>query len=245
MDAQASWGSTPFVRSGSGTLQFWLRLTLTQSGTALSGSAQLCQQSTPETRNSATSDRYLHNYPAAMFTPGAPAAAFSGTLANLAPGAGLSSARTAHILGISMSDPLNGAWPALTAARNNQVDHDADGEVGITVIFVDDATYNHAQTDGTFFAARASAAYGTQRLRFSLAGALNACSGASGPATVQSFDRRVIGCRLESGQDCSLDQYTHLDENTGAYSVSSSTYTMTRLGATGSTFSCAQVRSAL
>jgi hypothetical protein len=246
INTQVSWSSTPFVRSGNGTANFWLRLTLTQSGTALTGSAMVCDQATPPTSNSATSDRYLLDYPAAMFTPGAPAAAFSATLASQAPGAGLTSTRTAHVLGVSLSDPLNGAWPSLSTARSNQVDHDSDTEVGITVVFVDDSTYNHAQTAGSLFAARASHAYGAQRLRFSLGGALTGCSGgAGGTATVQSFDTKTIGCRLESGSDCSSSQYTHLDNNSVVYNTGASNYTMTRLGGAGSTFSCAQVRAAL
>jgi hypothetical protein len=89
------------------------------------------------------------------------------------------------------------------------------------------------------------ARYGAQRLRFSLGGALTACTGASGTATVQSFDIHTIGCRLESGADCNSSEYTHIDTNAVMLSVGSSSYTMTRLGATGSTFSCAQLRAAL
>jgi hypothetical protein len=62
INAQTSWPSTQYVQSGSGTAQFWLRLTLSQSGTALSGTAQLCDQATPEFRNTITSDRYLVDY---------------------------------------------------------------------------------------------------------------------------------------------------------------------------------------
>jgi hypothetical protein len=245
INAQATWPAKQYVSAGSGQLQFWLRLTLTQSGTTLSGTAALCEQATPETRNSLTSDRYLLDYPDPLFTPGAPAATFSATLASLAPGAGLTSTRTVHMLGTSMSDPLNGAWPSLTAVRNSQIDHDADGEVGITTIFVDNATYNHVPTSGTLGAARASHSYGAQRLRFSLGGALAACSGASGTATVQSFDTRNIGCRLESNADCSSSQYTHLDNNAVVYSTGTASYSMTKLGNPGSSFTCAQVRAAL
>jgi hypothetical protein len=245
IDAQATWPSRPYVRSGNGTLQFWLRMTLTQSGTSLSGTAQLCDQATPPTLNSVTTDRYLIDYPDAMFTPGAPAASFSATLASLAPGAGLSSATAAHMLGASLTNPLIDAWPSLTTVRANQVDHDADGKVGITFTFIDDATYNHVQTAGTLGAARASQGYGAQRLRFSLGGALAGCTGASGSATVQSFDTKSIGCRLESNADCSTAQYSHIDDNAVIYSISSASYSMTRLGATGSSFSCAQVRAAL
>ena len=245
INAQASWGSKPFVSAGSGQLQFWLRVTVTQSGTTLSGTAALCDQATPPSNNSVSAERYLLDYPAAMFTPGAPAATFSATLASLAPGAGLTAARTVHLLGVSMSDPLNGAWPSLTTVRNNQIDHDADGEVGITSVFVNDSTYDNAPTAGTPFAARASQSYGAQRLRFSLGGALTGCSGASGTATVQSFDTRNIGCRLESNADCSSSQYSHVDDNAVVYSVSSATYSMTKLGNSGSTFTCAQVRAAL
>ncbi len=245
INATTNWPGRTYIQSGSGPIQFWLRLTLTQSGTTLSGSAELCDQSTPEFRNSVVSDRYLVDYPNALFTPGAPAATFSATLASLSPGAGLTAARTAHLLGISMADPLNGAWPSLSAARSSQVDHDSDGDVGITVPFIDDSTYSHAQTAGTLFAARASHAYGAQRLRFSLGGALSGCTGASGAATVQSFDTETIGCRLESGSDCSTAQYTHLHDNAVVHTVSNASYSLTRLGATGSTFTCTQVRAAL
>jgi len=245
INAQSSWGAKQYVSAGSGQLQFWLRLTLTQSGTTLSGTAALCDQVTPPSNNSLTAESYLLDYPDAIYTPGAPPASFSATLASLAPGAGLTAARTVHLLGTSMSDPLNGTWPSLTTVRNSQVDHDGDGEVGMTSVFVDNSTYNHVPTSGSFVAARASHSYGAQRLRFSLGGALTACTGASGSATVQSFDTRNIGCRLESSADCSSSQYTHVDDNATVYSVGSATYSMTKLGNPGSTFSCAQVRSAL
>lgn len=245
INATTSWPGRQYIQSGNGSIQFWFRMTLTQSGTTLSGTAELCEQSTPEFRNSLTSDRYLVDYPSALFTPGAPGAAFSATLASLSPGASLTSSRTAHLLGLSMADPLNGSWPSLSAVRSSQVDHDGDGKVGITVIFVDDSTYNHAQTAGTLFAARASHAYGAQRLRFSLGGALSGCSGASGAATVQSFDTETIGCRLESGSDCSSSQYTHLHDNAVVHTVGSASYVLTKLGGSGSSFTCAQVRAAL
>jgi hypothetical protein len=247
LTATGSWSTTNYIAAGSGTLQFWFRLTLTQSGTSLTGNLQLCDQVTPPEANTVTSDRYLLSYPIALFTPGAPAVAFSGTLASLQPGAGLTSTRLAHVLGTSLSDPLNGAWPGVSAARTNNVDHDGDGEVGITVAFVDDSTYNLAQTDDTLFATRASHAYGAQRVRFALGGALSGCTGASGAATMTSFETRTIGCRLDTSgmPDCSSTQYNYVDSNTIAYSVSNPTYTMTRLGATGSTFTCAQVRAAL
>jgi hypothetical protein len=95
------------------------------------------------------------------------------------------------------------------------------------------------------FAARASHAYGAQRLRFSLGGALSGCSGASGTATVQSFDTETIGCRLESGSDCNSTQYTHLHDNAVVHTVSKPSYVLTKLGAAGSSFTCAQVRAAL
>jgi hypothetical protein len=144
-----------------------------------------------------------------------------------------------------MADPLKGSSPSLATARSNPVDHDADGQIGITVAFVDNSTYNYPQTAGTFFAARASHAYGVQRLRFSLGGALSGCSGASGTATVQSFDTRTIGCRLESGSNCNSSQYGHMNDNAIVHSISNASYTMTRLGGSGSSFTCAQVRAAL
>jgi hypothetical protein len=243
--AQATWPATPYILAGSGTLQFWYRLTLTQAGTALTGSLALCDQTTPETRNSITTDRYFLDYPSVLFNPGPPVAPFSATLASQAPGAALTSTRTAHLAGVSLSDALNAAWPARATVLANQVDHDGDGKVGITVAFVDDATYNHAQTDGTLTAARASHTYGAQRVRFSLAGALTGCSAASGPANVESFDTKTIGCRLESNADCNASQYGHIDDNAAVYTPVSGNYTLTKLGAPGSSFTCAQVRAAL
>jgi hypothetical protein len=247
INGTTSWPSKTYIQSGSGPIQFWFRLTVTQSGTTLSGTAEMCDMATPEFRNSVVSERYLVDYPSALFTPGAPGASFNATLASLSPGASLTSTRTAHLLGVSMADPLNGSWPSLSGVRSAQVDHDGDGEVGITVPFVDDSTHDHAPTAGTLFAARASYAYGAHRLRFSLGGALSSsgCTGASGSATVQSFDTETIGCRLESGSDCSSSQYTHLHDNAVVHTVSNASYTLTRLGASGSNFTCAQVRAAL
>jgi hypothetical protein len=246
INAQASWQARQYVRSGSGQLQFWLRVVVTQSGTTLTGTAALCDQATPPAVNSVVNERYLLDYPAAMFTPGSSPATFNGSLASTAPGASLSVARTVHLLGMSMSDPLDGSWPSLTTARNNQVDHDSDGEVGISSVFIDDSTYDYVPTSASLFSTRATHSYGVQRLRFSLGGALNGCSGASGSATVQSFETRNIGCRLTSSGDCSSSQYTHVDNNAVIYnSISNATYSMVKLGNPGSTFTCAQVRAAL
>lgn len=242
---QVSWPATQYVASGSGIAERWLRVSVGQSGTTMSGSAVVCGVTMPEFRNSVVSDRYFFRHPDAAFDAAIPSSTFSATLGSTAPGASLSSARSAFLLGLTMSDPLNGSWPSLTQARTNQVDHDTDSEVGVTIAYVDDGTYNYVQTAGSLVAARASHSYTAERLRFSLGGALTGCTGASGAATVQSLDTRTFGCRLSSGSDCNSSQYTHLDNNAPVYSVSSATYTMTRVANVGATVSCAQVRAAL
>jgi hypothetical protein len=191
------------------------------------------------------SDRYLRRFPDAVFDAAIPSASFSATLASTTPGSNLTSARSAILMGLTMSDPENGAWPTVAQARSSQVDHDSDGEVGVTSFFVNDSTYSYVQTDNSLGAPRASHNYTAERLRFSLAGALTGCTGASGTASVQSHEIRTIGCRLAGGSDCNASQSGHLEANGPVYTVSSATYTMTRVANTGSTVSCAQIRTAL
>jgi hypothetical protein len=240
-----SWPSRSFVASGSGIAERWLRVTLSQSGTTVSGSLSVCGATMPEFRNSILSDRYLYRFADAAFDAAIPSVPFSATLGSMAPGASLSSAGSAILMGIDMSDAANGAWPSQTQARASQADHDADGEVGVTIAWLNDSTYSYVQTSGTLGAARAAIGYTTERLRFSLGGALTGCAGASGPAVVQSLDTRVIGCRLSGGSYCSSSQYDHLDSNAPVYGVSGATYSMTRVANVGATVSCAQVRAAL
>jgi hypothetical protein len=240
-----NWPATQFVASGSGTAERWLRITLGQSGTTVNGSVAICGATVPEFRNAVVSDRYLVQYPAAMFDAAIPSVPFSATLGSTDPGASLSSARSAILMGVNMGDPLNGSWPSVTQASASQVDHDSDGEIGITVTYANDGTYSYVQTAGTLLAARASESYTAERLRFALNGALTGCAGASGAANVQSLEIRALACRLSSGSDCDSSQNGHLEDNRPVYNVSSATYTMMRLANTGATVSCAQVRAAL
>jgi len=243
---QVSWAAKQYVASGSGTAERWLRVTLSQSGTTVSGSIALCGATMPEFRNSVVSDRYFFRHADAVFDAAIPSVSFSAMLGSTAPGASLTSARSAILMGLNMSDPLNGTWPTLTQARADQVDHDSDGEVGVTIAYADDSTYSYVQTAGTLTAARASHSYTAERLRFSLNGALTGCTGASGSATVQSLDSRTFGCRLSSsGSDCNATQYGHLENNAPVYNVSSANYSMIRVANVGATVSCAQVRAAL
>jgi hypothetical protein len=146
-------------------------------------------------------------------------------------------------MGLNLSDPVNGAFPTL--GQVSTADHDGDGFRGVAFDYRTDNGFRAVPTAGTLFSARANRAYLADRMLFSLNGALDSCTSSSGAATAQAIEKLTVGCRLESGAQCSTSQYTHINNNTPNYQTRASTYTLTKLGEPGAAVTCTQVRSAL
>lgn len=241
LTAPCSWPSSQTRRAGSGTLIYWLKADLDQTGTNVAASVTECGRVKPPVTNTADetvlsgfSDNLYDN----DYLPSSSAAL---TLSTASPGASFSWPLTANLMGISMTDPKTDAWPTaasqVSAAR--RIDMDGDGKPGMTGSY-DGGDYPRTSTFGS---GRADLFYFGARLAFSLSGSLTSCSASSGSATVRHADMRIFGCnRLNSTQDCSTSESDLLDTTTPPLTVGAGSYTLTRLP-NGS--SCAAVRAAL
>jgi ABC-type branched-subunit amino acid transport system substrate-binding protein len=225
-----TWPATAVLTSGSGTIVSWARVQLNQSGTNLNGSVVPCGQTVPDFQNAILgAERYGVDYATTIFdrTPPLPSVPVTGLLAGTTPGSAFSLGRTAWLMGTQMSDPVDGAWPNARDLR--QRDDDADGQEAITAWYKPALEgYSWPPVDSSAIA-RSDRCYLAARVVFALGGTLNSCTQASGAATAQGIDSRVIGCRLISGADCDSVQADHLDTYKPAYTVGASSYTLVRI----------------
>jgi len=236
-----TWPGTTVLASGGGNFMWWAKLQLAQSGVGLTGTVIPCGETVPDMASAPfIGENYGVTLPNSIYdgTP-LPSTPTSGTLSTGSPGASFSLQRSALLVGATMADPVNGAWPSRTAIV--QHDSDSNGKPAVTSPYKTGGSYDAAPTS-SLGGARASASYMATRAVFSLNGTLNSCTQSTGSATVPDIDYHTIGCSLASGGDCSSAQASYLDSNGPNYQPGASTYTLVRLS--GPT-TCADVRAAV
>jgi hypothetical protein len=238
----SSWPASTFVASGNGDFSFWSLLRLTQTGTNVSGTLVPCGEVVPDFRSMPIiNERYGVSIPNAAFdrTPLPAGVAATATLSANAPGARLTLARTAFLIGASMSDPINGSWPSSQSL--NQVDADGDGKPGFSAPYKSSG-YNMPPTD-TLGMDRAQTAYLATRIVFSLSGALDGCTRSTGSVSPRNLDVHTVGCRVVgNGRDCTQLEADYLDVNAPDFQLGTGTYELTKI-ANGA--ACPAVRMAL
>jgi len=239
--APATWPGTSVLAAGSGTFTFWAKLQVSQNNLALNTTVTPCGELVPDFAAAAfINETYGITYPNSTFDNNTLASVSStGSLGGTAPGSSFALARNAWMMGVSLSDPINAAWPSRTSLTS--VDGDADTKIGVTGSYKSGSGYSNPPVNSVG-SVRANRAYIGTRTVFTLSGTLNSCSASSGSATVQDVDYHTIGCRLASGSDCSNNDTNYLDTNGPNYQTGSASYTLTRVDANAS---CAQVRAAL
>jgi hypothetical protein len=235
-----TWPGTGVLSSGSGTYVWWSKLVLTQSGNTLTGTVGACGETVPDFASTPfIGENYGVTYPNTVFdgTP-LPSTSTSGTVSAPSPGSAFALARSAILIGVSMADPVYGAWPSAGGVTSS--DGDGDGKPGITAPYKSGGSYDAAPLN-SLGTARASRAYLASRAVFTLNGTLDSCSQASGTASVQYIDYHTIGCLRTSGSDCSSGEWGYLDNNGPDYQVNPATYRLVKLPGAGT---CAEVRAA-
>jgi hypothetical protein len=238
----ATWPATTLLSAGSGDFTFWGQLEVAQTGTNLTGTFTPCGEVVPDFRASPfINERYGVTFPNALFdrTPMLPGLPAQGTLSDVAPGARFTLARTAFLIGASLSDPVAGAWPS--ASSLSAVDADADGRLALSIPYKTGTGYTlpPANNLGTV---RAETSYLATRIVFSLDGVLSSCTQSSGSVLAQDIDCHTLGCRVAGDlRDCNATEATHLDQNTPNFAPVAGTYQLVRLTNTG----CTSVRAAL
>lgn len=239
---QTSWPSNANIRAGNGTHSFWLRMRTMHTGTSVNASITECGRSIPAFRASAVNETFDFEIPPSVFDLSSlPSSVSTLSLTSSTPGSALSMPSTAFLIGATMSDPINAAWPSASAL--SPVDMDADGKPGVTMSYLASAGYVTPRVGATLFDERAERPYSATRLVIALGGALNSCTQASGSAVVSHIDTAIFGCKIAGDtRDCSSGEASFLDQNCLDFAVGTSTYDMLKVADAAS---CAAVRAAL
>ena len=149
-------------------------------------------------------------------------------------------------MGVNMADPINGSWPSLASgiASSIRVDHDRDGDPGVTAVYANGGGLVYPRTSSSLFGFnRADNPYVASRVSFSLSGSMSSCTQGSGSASFAHVDTRIFACnRASSTTDCTASEADFLDRNCLDYDLGSATYTLLKV-ADGA--SCATIRSSL
>lgn len=246
--ANVSWPATTGVNAGSDVVHIWTLSDLSYDGAAVSGSTRPCGSIVPALTASDLlgGGQIQPVIPDDVWdAPSIPASPASGTITGFDPGDTLSMNPSVSLLGATMADPEDGAWPP-TGAEMEGVDHDGSGKVGITSVPRADPPFRRPPLDviGALLpdGARADVLYLTTRNVIALEGTFDTCDSGSGVATFHHFDNHVIGCHVFNGGECTADQVSFVDTNRSVFQVADATFTSVRLpdGAR-----CADVRAAL
>jgi hypothetical protein len=227
---------------GSGTIIAWAKMQMVQSGTSLTGMITPCGHSVPDRHNEVISESYRITYPSANFarTPAPPATNTSGMLGSTAPGASFTLARSAWMIGVTLPDPVNSAWPTATSIQ--MVDADGDSHPGISPTYSNGGGFVYPPVN-LFRSARAERVYLAARITFSLGGTMTSCTQLSGSASMQDAEYRLVGCRISgNSRNCDSDEADALDSNTPDFQPGSASYTMLKIADSGT---CADVRAAV
>jgi hypothetical protein len=241
---QATWPNATYTAAGSGTFTFWLRLQGTHNGNSLTGTLTDCGRDVPPFDARTVSETFKYGHPNSIFDMPLPGVAATATLSSASPGAALTLPSSALLMGTTMADPINGAWPA-QASGLAQVDTDGDGLPGVRATYQNGGGYIHPRTGGTFGDPRADTAFTASRLVFSLNGSLTSCTQSSGPASVTHIDTRIFDCGLAGGgstADCSASQASFLDVACVSYTLGTAAYTLVKVADAAT---CVNVRAAL
>ncbi len=245
VSVQVTWASSLSLAAGSGSLNFWVMVKGTQSGTSIPITMVPCEITIPDFSSSPAGGNELYGvtFPNTLFDhapPYLPSTSGTVTLGGSSPGSTYSLPVVAFLIGDSLTNPTTDAWPAV--AMVTQVDMDQDGKFGVTTPYKTGGTYQFVPLD-LGKSARSDKAYLAARLAASFSGTLSSCTGIAGSATVTHLDTHIIGCEISGGGgDCMTTQSNFADSNRPAYMIGAASLSLVKVADAAT---CADVRSAL
>ena len=238
-----NWPAGLAVEAGQGQIEIWFKGELDHQGNLVNATGPVCSTVVPDFHTSALAGGDTHGTvipPDVWSSPGIPATAFEVQLGGADPGATLVANPTAMLLGLQMNDALNDPWPA-SYRQTQAVDHDGDGNPGITAYAATGGAYSNPRVDIFNPALRADRLFLALRTIIGLDGQVMSCDSAEGSATL-ILEQRIVGCGLDSGQPCSDAQVQTIDQNTPVFNVEGASFKLQRV-APGAT--CDQIIAAI
>jgi len=233
------WAGSLALMGGNGEVHVWTKSQFAVAADGIHVTSRSCGSRLPEIKLSILGGGYsvLPEIPDTIWDVAA-MPTFTG-LATRSPSGGLVVSPGVALVGLSMADPL-AAWPIANGVVG--VDHDADGNLGITAL---------PRQGGGFMAPPTSLSQSTRvdKLFLSIRTVMSLHSDTAGcpeqdegTADVTKFDNHVIGCHVSGGSDCTTAERDFVDGNRTVYTIMGAHYTSQRVSDTAT---CADVRSGL
>ncbi len=246
--ANVSWPATTGVVAGSDVVHIWTLSSLDYAGGNVTGRSRPCGSIVPPLEASQLLGGGMIQpvIPDEVWdATSLPDSPTSGTIGGFDAGDTIDMQPVVSLIGASMDNPADGAWPS-TGAELSGMDHDDSGKSGVTSVPRSDPPFRRPPLDiiGAVLpdGARADVLYLAMRNVIRIQGNLDSCNTGSGTATFLKFDNHVIGCHVLNGGECTAAQADFVDSNRTVFQVSDATFTMRRMPE-GS--ACADVRTAL
>ncbi len=230
LGVDVSWPGGIAVLEGSGAIDIWLLGHLSPNGTDIALSGQVCRIDLPdfETGILAGNETYGTLFPDSVWIqPNMPLIDAVATVSSSDPGAEIHLERGGVVLGATMDDPLNGAWPGSWNGLMG-VDHDGDGNPGITASAKVGGNYAFPRIDILNSNARAESLWIASRTLMEFMGTVDDCDSASGEAFI-TMENHNMGCNVLGGGTCTDGQTTTLDNNLPQFQVNGGNFDLVRL----------------
>ncbi|MCH9686054.1 MAG: hypothetical protein K0V04_31760 [Deltaproteobacteria bacterium] len=230
LGVDVSWPGGIAILDGAGAIDIWLLGHLSPNGTDIALSGQVCRLSLPDfdTGVLAGNETYGTEFLDSIWTqPNMPLIDAVATVSSNDPGAEIHLERGGVILGATMADPLDGAWPGSWQGLDT-IDHDGDGNPGITAMAKTGGNYAYPRIDILNPNARAQTLWLASRTIMEFMGTVDDCDSASGEAFI-TMENHNVGCNIVGGGNCSDGQTTTLDNNLPQFSINGGVFDLVRL----------------
>jgi hypothetical protein len=219
-----SWPGTLGTTSGDGEFNLWNLYRVTVDGDAVTTSISPCGSELPPLTFSALvgGGQSLIEIPTSIWDrPDFPRFPGAGSIAGFEPGSAFSTTPAFSLVGLTMADPA-ADWPA-SSTGIEPVDHDDDGNPGITAIPASGAGFTSPPV--SIIGPTVDQVHIVSRTATQLDGAFTSCTDLAGEASLARFDNHVVGCRTVNGDTCNAAQTDFVDSNRTVYDVTVGSFT--------------------
>ena len=230
LSVDVTWAGGLAVLEGAGAIDIWLLGDLDAESGEVGLTGRVCRIDLPdfETGLLAGNETYGTMFPDSIWTSATmPTIDAAASISTGDPGALLHLERGAVVLGATMADPLNGAWPA-DWHQLATTDHDGDAMPGVTAAAKTGGNYAFPRIDILNSNARAAEIFLVSRTTMEFNGTVDTCDSAAGEATL-TMENHSVGCEITGGGQCSDGQTTTLDNNLPEFVISGGSFELLRL----------------
>ncbi|MCA9645097.1 MAG: hypothetical protein H6718_20415 [Polyangiaceae bacterium] len=245
LEIDVAWTNTMVLQAGNDKIRVWLLGNRVQEAAGAYETVNTCGITLPDFQSNflGGNERFGVWFPGDVFDLGGIPIFridFSGAFEI---GGSVESAPVALLVGHTMIDPLNDAWPALTQVKAS--DPDADTKPGLTGFASKGNGYFHPPTDALKFE-RAQALWIVSRTVAKLSAKVDSCDALTGSAEVPmiagkpGLQSHIIGCIKDNGDQCNAQQTEFLDTNRPDFQPANTSRFVSQRVPAGTT--CAEVR---